>query len=234
MSNPLDVKIYQVLNSARSHLNDELGLNWPDTRMIPKLQEAHRELRTKLALVGVEVVHEVSAIMTVPAYTNDDGVLDLSTVTGYPTDMIQPLSLKERQVGDMNIDFCDMTKVDFIPNTVKSYQLTFWSWQQETIIVLGSLVNTQVQIRYVRNIPTPQVATDTIGYIYGENYLSFRTAALCAASVGNNDKCTYLTSQADLNLSDVIRFNVKALQNMPAKRRPYHRGQGRSRVIRSI
>lgn len=234
MSNPLVATAAQVLNSARTHLNDELGLNWNDTKLLPKLQEAHRELRAQLVLVGIPVVDEFSIIMTVPALTTDDSNQDLSVVAGYPTDMIIPIWIKERQVGQRNVDFHDMTQVDTIPYMDKSTYLGYWAWLEEVIVVRGALNSNQIQIKYGRNIPTPVVNTDNIGFMYGELFLSYRTAALAAGSTGNDQKNTYLTSQAERNLDTVIRMNIKSLQNLPAKRRPYHRGKGRNRVIRAF
>jgi hypothetical protein len=232
--NPLDVTAFEVLESARTHLNDEQGINWPDVRLLPKLKEAHRELRSELVLVGVPVIENTTTIMTVPAMRVDDQNVDLSSLVGYPADMISPEWMKERQIGQTRIDFVDMQPVDFLPDTIKGPELVWWSWQQETITVLGALNNVEVKLRYKRNIPTPVTVNDTIGFIYGELFLSYRTAALANGSTGNDSKNAFLTEQAKMNLDKVIRMNIKQLQSLPSKRRPYHRGRGRNRVLRAF
>src|SRR5258708_4690189 len=101
---------------ARTLLNDDDANNWPDHRLYTKAVLAFEELEAELIIAGIPIINSVSVILTVPAVTIDDNNLDLSTVTGYPTDMILPIWMKERQVGQQNRDFIDMVEVDFIPN----------------------------------------------------------------------------------------------------------------------
>lgn len=212
------VTTFQCLESARIHLNDEMGLMWPDNRLLPKFQEAHRELKNELILNGIPVVHEVSVILTVPA-----GTTDLTTVTNYPSDMLIPIWLKERQVGQQNVDFTDMVQVSFIPNTQQEVYLNYWAWIEEKIMLLGAINATEVQIRYTRELTVPVEVNDTIGVLLGETFLSYRTSALAALSVKDYDQASALDSIAKDNLLNVITFNVKGLQNIPGRRRPYHR-----------
>jgi len=212
------VTTFQCLESARIHLNDEMGLMWPDNRLLPKFQEAHRELKNELILNGIPVVHEVSVVLTVPA-----GTTDLTTVTNYPSDMLIPIWLKERQVGQQNVDFTDMVQVSFIPNTQQEVYLNYWAWIEEKIMLLGAINATEVQIRYTRELTVPVEVNDTIGVLLGETFLSYRTSALAALSVKDYDQASALDSIAKDNLLNVITFNVKGLQNIPGRRRPYHR-----------
>lgn len=209
---------FQCLESARIHLNDEMGLMWPDNRLLPKFQEAHRELKNELILNGIPVVHEVSVVLTVPA-----GTTDLTTVTNYPSDMLIPIWLKERQVGQQNVDFTDMVQVSFIPNTQQEVYLNYWAWIEEKIMLLGAINATEVQIRYTRELTVPVEVNDTVGVLLGETFLSYRTSALAALSVKDYDQASALDSIAKDNLLNVITFNVKGLQNIPGRRRPYHR-----------
>ena len=225
----------QVLDSARTHLNDDNAINWQDTRLFPKLQEAYREMMASLLYSGVPLVHQVNNIMTVPAMSVDDDNVDLSTIAGYPTDMIIPVWIKERSPGQLDTDFVDMTEVDYIPNITKSTdQLVWWSWMGQTIWVLGALTDVEIQIRYNKNLTPPVTVNDPIVVTQGETFLSYRTAALAAGSSGNTQLNQFLSTQADRNLLTVVNISVKQLQNLPAKRRAYHRGRGRSRVIRDF
>lgn len=209
---------FQVLESARIHLNDEMGLLWPDNRLLPKCQEAHRELKNELILNGIPITHEVSAILTVPA-----GTTDLTTVTNYPSDMLIPIWMKERQVGQQNVDFTDMVQASFIPNTQQEIYLNYWAWIEEKIILLGALNDVQVELRYMREIAVPVEVNSPIGVLLGESFLSYRTAALAALSIKDYQQAQALDMIAKDNLLNVITFNVKGLQNIPGRRRPYHR-----------
>lgn len=224
----------QVLDSARTYLDDEMGVRWPDESLLPKLQEAHREMKTAFLLNGLPVINAVSTIMTVPALVTDDLNLDLSTVSGYPSDLLEPIWLKERQVGQMNRDFIDMVECDFIPNLDKQVNLIWWAWIAEKIILRGATVSNQVQLRYRRELTPPTKLTDSIGVLLGEIFLSYRIAAKAAEAMNDMGRKQEWDREAQKNLDTVIRAAVKEMQNLPAKRRPYHRGAGRTRVLRDF
>src|SRR5882724_10340159 len=100
-----------VYSRARMLLNDEEKANWPDFKLVTKAVLAFEELEAELILAGIPIIHAISTIITVPPISIDDNNLDLSTVSGYPTDLIIPIWLKERQIGQMNQDFVDMVEV---------------------------------------------------------------------------------------------------------------------------
>ena len=226
---------YQVLTSARTYLNDDDATLWPDARLLPKLQEAHRELALRLLLNGVPVTNALTAVLTVPANTVDGQNVDMSTVSGYPTDIVEPIWLKERTVGQTNQDFVDMTEVDFLPNLQKSTELVWWTWFQEKIFLLGALNDVQVQLRYRRGLTTPITVNDPIGVLYGELFLSRRTAAIAVESTGKDAaRALNLTQEANNHFDTIRRAAIKEMQNLPARQRPYHRGRGRSRVLRDF
>ena len=52
--------------------------------------------------------------------------------------------------------------------------------------------------------------------------------------MGNRQACMDLTQTAERNLGRILDMNIKELQDLPAKRRPYHRGYGRNRVLRDF
>ena len=246
-----------VLDSARSHLNDELGLNWPDHKLFPKLQEAHRELQSSLVLAGVPLIDTTSLVITVPPFVNEDGNLNLSTgvdssgspfimmddgfgnlvlnpsaTPNYPTDIIEPLDLFERQVGQYRVDFVKMNQVEFLPDYSKDTFLRYWSWNGEAIILLGATVAVQVKIHYRRQLQIPTVNSDSIGVTLGETFLSYKTAllALQSADFNTNVKTlSYLEGQSEKFLSKIVRINIKEMQNNPVKRIPYHRQKASAR-----
>lgn len=246
-----------VLESARSHLNDELGLNWPDPKLFPKLQEAHRELQSSLILAGIPTIDNTSRVIVVPAFLDQDNDLNLSTgvdssgdpfimvddgfgnlvlnpsrTINFPTDIVEPIELFERPVGYLRSDFVSMTQVDFLPDFEKSTYLRYWAWNGENILLLGALNDVQVKLHYRRQLQVPVNNSDTIGVTLGESFLSYKTAllALQSADFNTNVKTlSYLESQADKFLSKVIRTNVKQMQNNPVKRIPYHRRKASTR-----
>lgn len=228
------LQLGDVYARTRSLLNDEEATNWTDTKLRTKVLLAFDELQVELMLAGIPIIQSASMIMTVPAMTQDDTNLDLSTVFGYPTDIILPIWMKERQVGQQNRDFVDMIECDYIPNVdIDEVMLRYWSWIQGTILLRGCLTPVQVQLRYQRFLPIPALNTDSVIVPLAQLYLSYRLAALAGESNGDPRASGWKTV-ATVNLDKVIRANIKQLQDLPAKRRPYHRGAGRNVVLRDF
>jgi hypothetical protein len=227
-----------VLTRARTHLNDDDGSNWPDPRLIPKAQQAFEELEADLILAGIPIINSQNTIFTVPAYDiNAHGGVpfDLSTLPAYPKDMIMPIQMKERDVWEQWRDFVDMIETDFAPITSTDLRLRYWTWYQGKIVVMGCLRDRQVLLRYQRFLPVPGLNSDSIIVPLGQLHLSYRTAALAALSQPTMRQLGMdLDQRAQINLDKIVRMNIKQQQNLPTKRRPYHRGYGRNRVLRDF
>lgn len=239
ISTPVGINILSdVLARARTHLNDDEGANWPDYRLIPKAQQAFEELEAELYLAGIPIINTQNIVFTVPAYSinaNNGVPLDLSTIPGYPKDMIMPIWMKERRIGDQWRDFVDMVETDFPPVTTTDVYLRYWSWIGGKIVVMGCFNDTQVLLRYQRFLPLPGINTDSISVPLGQLHLAYRVAALAAASIPEMKQLAAdLDSRAAVNLDKIVRMNIKQQQNLPTKRRPYHRGYGRNRVLRDF
>lgn len=108
-----------------------------------------------------------------------------------------------------------MTEQYFLPldwtlaqSTYQGYPvLTWWSWQEETIIFFGSSSNRYVNFQYRRQIPIPSGATDEIGITFGQVYLSAKGAAIAAGSVGNAAVAALLEAEAEKNFTMVLLAN---------------------------
>ena len=220
-----------ILVASRTHLNDDEGIIWPDQKLFPKLREAHRQLQLALVANGVPIVRDVSSVMKVTA-----GIKDLTLLASYPNNIVQPIWLKERSPGQQDRDFIDMTEVDFLPQTNIDRRLYLWCWSGQKIITNGATQDREILIRYKSALKIPQEATDNVGPFFGEIYLSYKTAALAVGSITPRDenKLAFLVGEAQSALEDLLRLAAVSAQNLPTKRRPYHRGRGRGRVIRAL
>jgi hypothetical protein len=226
-----------VLRRSRSLLNDDDATNWPDSKLIPKAHQAFEELEAELILAGIPIINSQTVYITIPPYNINafgGNPLDISTLPGYPLDMIMPIWMKEKIPGELFRDFVDMVEVDFIPVTTTDVYLRYWCWMKNTILVLGAYNPIIVQLRYQRFLPQPNVNTDSIVVPLGQMYLSYRIAALVFQSLGDSQRQQAFDARADRNLDKIIRMNIKQQQDLPAKRRPYHRGAGRNRVLRDF
>jgi hypothetical protein len=194
MSQPLSV----VLATARTLLNDDAAANWTDAALIPKAQQAHRELQIKLRRAAAPLMKNVY-VETVAATT-----LVFATP---PADLVAPIQLWEKAAAaDVSL-YALMTEVDPLPNADQAATMIYWSWVQEQVTFIGSSAARMVKMLYWRAIPTPQLNTDLIGFINGELYLAPRTAALCAGSLGQSAEMQALATLADASLTEVILSN---------------------------
>lgn len=197
----MSVPMSQVLNTARTYLNDDNSTQFPDQTLIPKIQEAHRELQEELWVVGSPLVRG----QTLTVYNAGGTVLG-----AMPGDFLCPTALFENQAGSpVSLPgWTPMTEAFYIPlGYQQTATLNWWVWQQEVINVAGASQNRAVVVQYRRQITIPILATDLIGILFGESYLAARAAAIAAGTVGNVEVYTAMTALAKENLGKVISAN---------------------------
>jgi len=205
-----------VVDEASVLLGDPDQTKWDFAVLLPLLQKAHRELQVDLNLSGLPVLKEVSAILTVPALAVSLGAL-------LPADLIEPVSLGERQSGTSDL-FNDMIQTTWEPEDVQTTTLRYWSWREENIVFLGATVAVDVKLRYIKGLTAPTSEGSPLGFINAQLFLGPRTAALAAAVAGNLAVAQALNADAEIQKAKVIRYNVKQMQAIPKRRRPYRRG----------
>jgi hypothetical protein len=221
----------QVLDLARTHLNDDQGLLWQDPKLFPKYQQAYRALLLEMQLVGLPLFLEQTVPITVTA-----GTTDFSTVSGYPTDMVIPLWMKEALPGQQLLEnFIDMVPVDFIPNVDQDVRLIWWAWIGGKILFLGALNDVIVQLRYRSTLTVPTSNSQDTNIPGSEIYLGYQTAGFAYQSVqGGSQQAEAMFKAADIYLDKFIRFAIKGQQRLPAKRRAYHRRYAWGNIIRGM
>lgn len=197
-----------ALASARTWLNDDAASNWTDSALIPKCQEAHRELQTKLWNVGSPAVRKQSAAIT---------VLAAATTIASPADMLTPFKLVEyANTVETLADATEITETNFLPTIAVGAKLFYWCWKEEAITFLGSSTDRKVVIQYRKLITVPAASGDAIGIIFGELYIGARAAAIAHGSVGNKDAYQILSQVCKDNF-DMVVSSQRGQQSAPAK-----------------
>lgn len=201
----MSVPMSQVLTTARTYLNDDNATQFPDPVLIPKIQEAHRELQEELWVAGSPLVRAQQGPLIYTA-----GTTSITDVNFPPVDFLCPTMLFENTAGSFLIaaGWTPMTEAFYIPFGIAQHgTLDFWVWQQENIILNGANVNRAMFIQYRRLIRIPVLSTDLIGVLFGESYLAPRAAGLAAGTVGNQDAVKEMTALAKENLSKIMQAN---------------------------
>lgn len=205
--------VQDALKSARGLLNDDNAIAWSDAVLISKLQEAHRELQLELQLNSIPVIK----VQTTPSIVVYAGDLDLGS--NQPLDLIEPISMMEKDPGAVDSQYMPMIQTNFVETMDQGQQLKYWTWIGERIKFIGSTMDRAVILRYKKGIPLPKVNTDPLGVVLGELYIGPRIASLCMP--GSN-----FYDMARINLDKIVRMNVNGDQR-PVRRRPYRGGARR-------
>jgi len=192
----------QVLTTARTYLNDDNATQFPDPVLIPKCQEAHRELQEELWVGGSPNVRALTATLHY--------VANATVLPALPANFLCPMQGFENAwpTPAAPTVWTPMTEAFFNPlGLAQGPTLGFWQWQNETITLIGATVDRSVLFQYRALIAIPILSTDLIGILFGESYLAARTAAIAAGTVGNKEVYAAMTSLAKENLSKVLTAN---------------------------
>src|ERR1051326_1868831 len=98
-----------VLATARTLLNDDAASNWTDAALIPKLQQAHRELQIKLRRAAAPVMKA--------QYTEVVGA-NVTAFATPPANLVAPIQLWETSSGGAINTYALMTETDPLPNVL--------------------------------------------------------------------------------------------------------------------
>lgn len=210
-------------DSARTYLNDVGIQMWTNAILLPYLKEAHRDLQLLLWSNGLPVLKEKSAVITVVAGSVNLGV-------NQPSDLIEPISMKERSPGQTANDWIGMEEKDFEPDKVATDTLVYWCWREEVINLVGASANREVLLRYWKGLTLPTGDASVLGFIFAENFLGPQTAQYAARSVGNVTLANECFEAAKEKIDIIVRTNVKGMQGMVSRRIPYRRFN-RSRIL---
>lgn len=211
---------------AQARLNDQAGVIWTATNMLPFLKEAFIDLQLALIERSLPITRVVSASLTVTA-----GVTSFAIASILPSDIIMPIKLREKGTSEPNSYFCDMTQKDVLPDVDQTTVLVFWSWQLNTsvksndILLVGATVNRSVKLTYTAGFSTP-TAIDGTTNLYlplAEGFVGLRMAQLAAQSVGNDTLAQEIVQELPYKITPILQYMTRQQQSLPAKRIPYRR-----------
>lgn len=185
-----------ALDTARTLLNDDAGSIFTDAVLMPKLQEAFRQMEAALRLNAQSIMIR-NVVNTVNA-----GIALLSI-----TDINEPIKLWEKATAATDDLYTPMTEYDPLPNDVTASTLRYWQWDGTQVNFIAASANRSVKTRYWRVLTEPTVAGSSLVLINAEYYLGPMTASIMAGSLGEDDQMTTLAAFAGTVLKMVIDAN---------------------------
>lgn len=185
-----------ALTTARTLLNDDAGSMFTDAVLIPKLQEAFRQMVASLR------VNAQSIMIRNDVQTINAGIAVLSI-----TDINEPIKLWEKATAATNDLYLPMTEFDPLPNDIAAATLRYWQWDGTNVNFIPSSANRSVKTRYWRVLTEPTAAGSSLILINAEYYLGPMTAAIMAGSLGEDEQMTTLAALAVTTMKSVIDAN---------------------------
>jgi hypothetical protein len=121
--------------------------------------------------------------------------------------MIQPIEIWSAGLGGNTLS--KLTEVMDIPELFPfpPGNMIYWKWDGQQVILLPATIDQHLWMSYWRSLPLPSGPTSSISAIEGELYLAPRTAAIAAASVGEETTSAAAAANADSNIAAVILSN---------------------------
>lgn len=205
-----------IVSNAQALLNDQGGQLYLLANMLPHIKQSLRELGDELVQNGVPVVKEADTLLTVAANTTSIGFT--GGVIQLPADLIVPIRVAERPSGSTQ-SFLDMDETEWTDDETPLATLNKWNWREQQIKLLGANSSNEIRLYYLKSLPTVAAGGDVIDVVQGENFLSSRTAGLCARYIGQNASIAdQLDAQAGYHLDGLIRTAVLNMQKVPKRR----------------
>lgn len=213
----------QVMNKAAILMNDRRKQVYNYDVQLEYLNMALQDLRKKMELSNSPVTNSTTSDpILVPAGVTRIG---FNTVHKLPADLVEIQTLWQRQAG-IN-PFIEMSpRLDFLPKYLEGVESNFWNiwaWEGNEIVLPAANQDNELKIDYVRSLFMNVVsADDQLSVINADSYLEFRTAALLAEFVGENEtRAISLNKQAEISWDLMSGIETKGKQEIYTRRRPF-------------
>ena len=246
-------QVGQVTVASRSLLNDVPGNVYSDTFLLPYFNLAYQELWTALENSGQETFITDEFFFVVPAINQldpsaqvlitDTAVLITQAGSGtafnstqnigppntLPVDMMNPFRLWERQYGIQAADFVEMvdrTGKGGLPSIEQSPTcLIYWEWREDGLAFLGSLMDIQIRMRFLKMLANVSDGTAQVLVRNGINFLIYKTSYLAAvAHDGATQNNSIYKAEAEEAIFQLKLSAARRDQRNPKRRRPRGRG----------
>ena len=207
----------EVLDRAAALLNDTDKSIFTYPKMLAYLNIAIDDLQEILELNNIPITNVTSSVF--PIDTGD------TTIETLPSNLIEIRNVYERPTGTVN-EFSLMTRTEFLPKlTTPISSFMYWCWKNQAIEFLAANLPIDIMIEYIGSILTTITnPTQSINIINSKSFLSYRTAALASAYIGENKTRSDELNNEAINAQDkMLGIIVKGEQNMSARHRPMYR-----------
>jgi len=222
----------QVMDRVAALLNDPSRTDYTYAVMLPYLNMAIEELSESMeetnnspstTVIGLNI--PVGPCLVTAVDDPNPPVPPISVVF-YPTDLTEIQEIREAQAGTTAFRLLDKKEIlQLLPQT---NSLLYWMWVDQRIAFnpAGSNTPMTIQLTYVRQgIPYVASELSMINMINSRSFLAFKTAALCARYIGENEsRAEQLDGEADDALERTTTISNKGRQQIMTRHKPFRAG----------
>ncbi len=216
----MGIAVSAMMDTAAALLNDTAKVIYTYAAQLPFYNLAQNELQEEMERNNVQSSNAIASPITVAA-----GVvtIDFSTTPALPSTLIEIQEISERPAGQ-TVDYIPMTRKEFLPTIVNQIDsLVYWSWINQQLKFIGATIDVQILLYYISSrLPKVTDTSTTISLINAESFLEYRTAALCAWFIGENESRYQVLNQEAENAKDrFLGIDSKGRQGIATRRRPF-------------
>ncbi len=224
----------QVMDVAAALLNDINKTTFTYVAMQPYLQLASQELQEYFQLNNLPISNDTSEIIEVDAGDTEVGFVGDTAAPNLPEDLVEIQQLWYSPRGQTV--WSPMTKRTYLPHYLEAADLdplTYWAWYKQRINFLAAATDADIKIDYIRTLFPDMVDENSqINLINGRTFFEYRTAALSAEFIGENEaRAAQLNAYAVPAMDRAAGINVKGQQSIPVRRRPFRASFKARRVM---
>lgn len=216
----------QVMDRSAALMNDPQRTDYTYAAQLPYLNMAIDELiealqESQSPLTNLTTVAGISA----PIGTNKLTPVEQTTSPPhYPQDLVEIQEVSEKLFGSDNV-LIPMVKREFVQTFPAQDAFVFWVWEDMQIKFNpnGAKTHRFIELKYLRHpIQYAESETSPINLTTAISYLSYKTAALCAQFIGENEsRAAILDAKADRAMERIEGIHNKGRQQIMTRHRPF-------------
>ena len=214
----------EVMDRSAALLNDPAKTDYTYLAQLPYLNMAIDELVELLEESNASPTNQTSVAITLPVGANKITPIEHIDAPHYPIDLVEIQEVFERAAGS-NEGYLKLNRREFVSEFPIGNSLMFWAWEDQIIKFnpAGTFGPREVQLRYVgKTIAQAANELSVIGAINSRSYLSYKTAALCAQFIGENEsRAAVLNAEAERASERMTGISNKGKQQMMTRHRPF-------------
>lgn len=195
-----------------------------DTDLLPFVNAAESRIARLLTDAGAKIFMNDATLTVVAATTQ----LDWASSPALPDDLIFPLKLWEKAVGDPDSRYIEMDQNDeHVPLADQTITLRYWAWTgigtngTAAIALTGATTDRVVKVTYFRQLAALTGATDPLHIPNSKDAIVADVLRRCHLSRGEGDLGNAQEVQFQAALDEIKRLFVKGGQRRPRRRRAY-------------